>query len=106
MENRRLMVFFAAGLGAIGGRKRFADLGVALRKALQQESGQEPAPIATSTTLDAYMFAVSTSMTAEEFGNALMKRLRTPFFFSIDSDHADKLVITELGERKSSQPAQ
>ena len=39
-------------------------------------------------------------MSAAEFGNALMKRLGDPFFFSEDSSHADKLIITELlGEK-------
>jgi hypothetical protein len=79
--------------------KRFARLALALRTALMQETGEEPVPIAKSTLSDSIIFGVSTPLTSLEFGNALMKRLRDPFFFSEDSDRADKLVITEINDQ-------
>ena len=47
MEHRRLLVFFAAGAGGGFSKKRLGDLGVALHKALKQESDrirQHPSP--------------------------------------------------------------
>jgi hypothetical protein len=100
MGSHRLLIFFTAGAGGGFSKKRLLNLGVALLKALKQESGQDPTPLATSPLFDTYVFAISVPMSAAEFGKALMKRLGDPFFFSEDSDHADKLIITEILDEK------
>jgi hypothetical protein len=102
-KRRWLLIFFAAGHGT---RQRFIDLGIALRQEITRESGHEPTPLATSATLDSYVYAVSTTRTAADFGSALMRHLHSseserPVLFKLgDSPSSDKFFFVEVGEEK------